>query len=185
MSRPPEGSLVRDVAILVIGYGNPGRRDDGLGPALAARLAALRLSGVTVESDYQLYIEHAELAARHDLVVFADAARDTQGDAPFYLRPVVPARDASCFSHHVSPQAVLQLAADCFGARPSGWLLGIRPLDLESFAEGLTSTAERNLALAVDALLATIGNEWRPLVGLSADTRAKTAKGEGDESSGI
>ena len=42
--------------ILVIGYGNPGRRDDGLGPALAARLEALALPGVTVESDFQLAI---------------------------------------------------------------------------------------------------------------------------------
>jgi hydrogenase maturation protease len=144
--------------ILVIGYGNPGRRDDGLGPALAARLAALGLDGVTVESDYQLSIEHAELAARHDLVVFADAAIDVEGGALFYLRPVTPAPDASCFSHHVSPQAVLQLAAECFGARPCGWLLGIRPLDLESFAEGLTPAAERNLAAAVDVLRALVEN---------------------------
>jgi len=138
--------------ILVIGYGNPGRRDDGLGPALAARLTALHLPRVTVESDYQLSIEHAELAARHDVVVFADAATDVPGDAPFYLRPVEPAPDASCFSHHVSPQAVLHLAAECFGAHPCGWLLGIRPLDLESFAEGLTPAAARHLASAVDAL---------------------------------
>jgi len=47
---------------------------------------------------------------------------------------------------------VLQLAAECFGARPSGWLLGIRPLDLESFAEGLTPAAERNVATALAAL---------------------------------
>jgi len=148
--------------ILVIGYGNPGRRDDGLGPALAARLASLCLPGVTVESDYQLSIEHADLAARHDLVVFVDAARDAAGSTAFYLRPVTPAPGASCFSHRISPQAVLQLAADCFAARPGGWVLGIQPEDLESFAEGLTPTAERNLASAVVALRARIENEWRP-----------------------
>ena len=174
----PDGSLTGDVAnagrkapvdprsadparrILVLGYGNPGRRDDGLGPALAARLAALGLPGVTVESDYQLSIEHAQLAAQHHLVVFADAATDVAGDAPFYLRPVEPAPDASCFSHRVSPQAVLQLAAECFGAHPRGWLLGIRPLDLETFAEGLTPVAERNLGSAVDALREAFGI-WR------------------------
>ena len=148
--------------ILVIGYGNPGRFDDGLGPALAARLAALRLAGVTVVSDYQLSIEHAELVARHDVVVFADAARDAADGDSFYLRPVTPSPDASCFSHQVSPQAVLQLAADCFDARPAAWLLGIRPQDLDSFAEGLTLTAERNLASAVDALREMIEKgQWR------------------------
>jgi hydrogenase maturation protease len=139
------------LSILVIGYGNPGRRDDGLGPAFAARLEALRLPGVTVESDYQLAIEHAHLAAQHDIVVFADAAADVDGESPFYLRPIQPAPEDRYSSHSVSPQAVLRLAAQCFGAHPTGWLLGIRPMDLESFAEGLTPEAEANLSAAVTA----------------------------------
>lgn len=137
--------------ILVIGYGNPGRRDDGLGPAFAARLEALHLSGVTVESDYQLAIEHAHSAAQHDIVVFADAARDIDNNSPFYLRPIQPAPDAHYTSHSISPQAVLQLASQCFDAHPAGWLLGIRPADLDSFAEGLTSQAESNLSAALTA----------------------------------
>jgi hydrogenase maturation protease len=137
--------------ILVIGYGNPGRRDDGLGPAFAARLEVLQLPGVTIESDYQLAIEHAHLAAQHDIVVFADAAADTDGEGPFYLRPVHPAPEDRYSSHSVSPQAVLRLTAQCFGAHPSGWLLGIRPTDLESFAEGLTPEAESNLSAALTA----------------------------------
>jgi hydrogenase maturation protease len=135
--------------ILVIGYGNPGHRDDGLGPVFAARLETLGLPGITIESDYQLSIEHAELVAQHDVVVFADAAADIDGEAPFYLRPVQPAAGVSCFSHSVSPQAVLRLTAQCFGVHPSGWLLGIRPMDLESFAEGLTPEAESNLSAAL------------------------------------
>ncbi len=137
--------------ILVIGYGNPGHRDDGLGPAFAAGLEKLDLPGITIESDYQLSIEHAECAARHDIVVFADAAADVEADAPFYFRTVQPAPDATCFSHSISPQAVLHLAGQCFGARPRGWLLGIRPADLESFAEGFTAEAEANLAAALIA----------------------------------
>jgi len=139
--------------ILVIGYGNPGRRDDGLGPAFAGRLEALRLPGVTVDSDYQLAIEHAHLAAQHDLVVFADAAMDLDAEIPFYLRPIESAPGVRFSSHSISPQAVLNLAAECFGVRPSGWLLGIRPTDLESFAEGLTPQAEANLSAALTAFL--------------------------------
>jgi hydrogenase maturation protease len=145
MSEPPP-------RILVIGYGNPGRRDDGLGPALAARLQALNLPGVTVENDYQLSIEHAEVVARYDVVVFADAARDVPGDGPFYLSPLTPAPDARSFSHSLSPQAVLELAAQCFGARPRGWLLGIRPADLDSFGEGISPQGQENLSSALAAL---------------------------------
>lgn len=43
--------------ILLIGYGNPGRGDDGLGPALAAAIEAMELPGVTVEADYQLMVD--------------------------------------------------------------------------------------------------------------------------------
>jgi hydrogenase maturation protease len=140
--------------ILVIGYGNPGRRDDGLGPVFADRLEALGLPGVTVESDYQLSIEYAQLTAWHDIVVFADAATDMEGDTPFYLRSIQPAPDANCFSHGVSPQAVLYLSSHLFGASPGGWLLGIRPADLDSFAEGLTPEAEANLVIALGAFRA-------------------------------
>ena len=59
--------------VLLIGYGNPGREDDGLGPALAEAVAAMGLEQVTIESCYQLAVEHAEQAARHAVVIFADA----------------------------------------------------------------------------------------------------------------
>jgi len=144
--------------ILVIGFGNPGRRDDGLGPALAAQLAARQLPGVTIESDYQLCLEHAELVARHESTLFVDAAIDVPGHAPFRLGPLETLDEVSCFSHQLSPQAVLHVAAQCFGARPHAWLLGVRAEDVDSFAEGLTSAAERNLAAALDAALAWIAS---------------------------
>ena len=71
----------RRETVLLLGYGNPGRLDDGLGPALAARVEALALPGVTVQADYQLCLEDAEAAARHDVVIFADAA--ASGAEPF------------------------------------------------------------------------------------------------------
>ena len=59
--------------ILLIGYGNPGRLDDGLGPAFAKAVEALHTPGVTVEANYQLAVEDAHAVAQHEIVVFADA----------------------------------------------------------------------------------------------------------------
>jgi hydrogenase maturation protease len=146
--------------ILVIGYGNPGRRDDGLGPALAARVEAQQWTGVTVQSDYQLMIEHSALMVGHDVVVFADAALNLPRGEPYDLQPVAAASCPSGFSHHLPPPAVLQLAADCFGARPQAWLLGIRAVDLRSYAEGLTPEAEKNLGAAFVALRDAV-ESWR------------------------
>ncbi len=57
--------------IRLIGYGNPGRGDDGLGPALAAHL--MEEPDIVVTSDYQLTVDHALLLADAQIVVFADA----------------------------------------------------------------------------------------------------------------
>jgi hydrogenase maturation protease len=136
--------------ILLIGYGNPGRGDDGLGPALAARIEALTLSGVTVEIDYQLTVDHAALIAAHDLVVFADAAIGL--DAPFRLTPLGAAPPAALGSHRVTPEAALHLASLLFGNAPSAWMLAIAGAEFGAIREGLSPTAERNLALAADHL---------------------------------
>ena len=75
--------------VLLIGYGNPGRLDDGLGPALATAIEKLGIEGVTVDAAYQLSVEDAAAAAEHDIVVFADA--DVSGPEPFRFHRIEPA----------------------------------------------------------------------------------------------
>ncbi|MCL2102548.1 MAG: hydrogenase maturation protease [Syntrophorhabdaceae bacterium] len=137
--------------ILVIGYGNPGRSDDGLGPALVQRLEALAIPGVTPEADYQLSIEHAAMAAQHDVVVFADA--DSSCSEPFYLRPVFARHIPGFTSHSVSPEEVLHIAQSCFNASPRGYILGMRAQILEPFSEGLSPSAQEALEAALEHLL--------------------------------
>ncbi len=133
--------------VLVIGFGNPGRADDGLGPALATGLEKLRIPGLTVESDYQLSIEHAAMVAEHDVVVFADA--DPQAGGPFYLRRVAPVAGGRFTSHSVAPGEVLHLARSCFAASPEGYLLGMRAEVLDRFGEGLSAQAREGLDAAL------------------------------------
>ena len=131
---------------LVIGFGNPGRRDDGLGPALAAWLDGRAIPGVTVDSDYQLTVEDAEAVARHEVVVFADAA--VGGSEPFYFRRTHPRGAPGFSSHGVEPGEVLALAEALFGARPEAYVLGIRGYAFNEFGEGLSDLAAANLAAA-------------------------------------
>ncbi|MFL7814309.1 MAG: Ni/Fe hydrogenase, partial [Anaerolineales bacterium] len=66
--------------VLVYGYGNPGRQDDGLGIALVDKLeewaSQQGLDGVQFENNYQLNIEDAEAISGKDLVIFADASEE-------------------------------------------------------------------------------------------------------------
>jgi hydrogenase maturation protease len=142
------------VPLLLIGYGNPARQDDGLGPALAAAIEKLNLDGVTVDSGYQLGVEDAETAARHRTVIFADAA--TTGPEPFAFRALAPESPQSFSSHSVAPAAVLSLAHDAFGSNVAGYLLAIRGYSFEMFVETLTEKAAANLAAAEKWLAAAL-----------------------------
>ena len=129
--------------VLFIGYGNPGRLDDGLGPALAARIEALSLKGMTVEAEYQLAVENAYDVSIHDIVIFADAA--VRGKAPFFFKEIHPRPPLSLGSHSVSPEAVLSFAERLFHSRARGYVLGIRGYEFNGYNERLSERAEKNL----------------------------------------
>lgn len=138
---------VEQATVLVIGYGNPGRLDDGLGPALAQELEKRGLSHVTVDSDYQLTVEDAAAIAEHDVVVFADAS--VSGDDPFSFQRIEPEEPMSFSTHSVSPEALLHLAERCFGKRPRAYVLAIRGYEFNEFGERLSEDAQKNLLSAL------------------------------------
>lgn len=138
---------------LVLGYGNPGRGDDGLGPALANRIDALGRPGLTTLDAYQLNIEDALDVAEHDVVWFVDAAKT--GPSPFGVREISAARSLEFTSHLVRPEAVLALARDGWGRTPKAFLLAIRGYRFE-FVERLTRAAACNLHAAEAMLLARL-----------------------------
>ena len=136
--------------VLVYGYGNPGRLDDGLGPALATEVASWELPDVSVETNFQLQIEDAALVAEYDVVIFADA--DVRCPAPFALRPLPAADEVRFTTHSVAPGSILALAQDHFGAAPRGYTLGIRGNDFDDFGEHLSESAQANLRAAAEYL---------------------------------
>ncbi len=137
--------------VLVIGFGNPAREDDGLGPAMAEYLEGLDLPGITVDSNYQLSIEDAAEVAEHDLAVFIDAA--VEGEEPFSFQKLEPKEELSFSSHSVEPASVMALAGSLFGGDKEGYMLGIRGYSFEMFTEGLTDKARRNLNEAKEFLV--------------------------------
>ena len=96
--------------ILVYGYGNPGRQDDGLGPALVERLEGEHIPGVATDSNYQLQVEDAVAVSQSDTVIFVDAA--ASGDEPFTFSEVKPSSETTFTTHSVSPGSVLALCYD-------------------------------------------------------------------------
>jgi hydrogenase maturation protease len=133
--------------VLVYGYGNPGRLDDGLGPAVIEALDGAIPPGVTLDSNYQLSVEDAALVAEHEVVVFVDA--DATGPAPFWFDALEPTDDVSFSSHSLSPGAVLGLSRGALGGTAAGYVLGVRGYEFDEFAERLSEGARRNLDAAL------------------------------------
>ena len=144
-------------SVLLIGYGNPGRGDDGLGPLLAAALEARQVPGLTVESDYQLTVEDVDAVRRHDVVVFADAA--ATGAEPYCFRRILAGGSPGFSSHNVEPSEVLALAETLFNKAPKAYVLGIRGYEFDTFREGLSKRAGANLSKAVAFLERVIRTE--------------------------
>lgn len=135
--------------ILIYGYGNPGREDDGLGIELVKELEAWAkdsgLNGLSFDSNYQLNIEDADLISDKDLVVFADASTEDIGD--FILTEVTGEADVSFTTHAASPGYIKKLCEELFGKKPEVFLLHIKGYQWE-FKEGLSENAGKNLEKA-------------------------------------
>jgi hydrogenase maturation protease len=156
-------------SVLLLGYGNPGRRDDGLGPWIAEEMERRHVGRVTVQTDFQLGIECCVEMARHKVVLFLDAAR--VGPEPFKVRQLSAAGSGSLFpiaiekpttidveftTHLLSPEVLMALCESSFAARPLAWLVGVRGYSFGG-GERLSRKALRNARAAIallDALLA-------------------------------
>jgi hydrogenase maturation protease len=147
--------------ILVYGYGNPGRQDDGLGAALVEQLDAwLAIHpelNVTTDCNYQLNIEDVAAIAGSDLVIFVDATLDEEV-VNFRFETVKPSDARVEFTMHaVSPSFVLDLCGKILGTRPQAYLLQIRGYTWD-FEERISDMAQQNLQAALDYLKHYLAN---------------------------
>ena len=141
--------------MLILGYGNPGRQDDGLGPAAIAEMEKISGPDVSLQENYQLVIEDAADIAEHDVVWFVDATRS--GAEPYDIRELTAMHEIAFTSHLLKPETLLAITERYYDKSPEAYLLGIRGYEFE-FLEGLTDRARDNLTQAVAALRQSIGN---------------------------
>jgi hydrogenase maturation protease len=96
--------------VLLFGYGNPGRLDDGLGPAFIEAFEGRDLENVTLDADYQLTVEDAAAVAQHDVTIFIDAS--VNGAEPFFFEKLDPKSSATFSSHSVEAGGILGQAQE-------------------------------------------------------------------------
>jgi hydrogenase maturation protease len=129
--------------VLIIGYGNPLRSDDGFGWHAAQQLeTSSHLPNIEVITRQQLTPELAETASHFDLVIFIDAARDLP---PGQIRCDKILADTSRsgpgpsgFAHFLTPASLVAWSAELYDKFPEAYYLSVGG---ESFSEGETISA--------------------------------------------
>jgi hydrogenase maturation protease len=155
--------------VLVVGYGNALRTDDGLGWHAADLLADdPRLAGATVLQRHQLMPELALDISAAALVVLVDASHALPAGTLTVTR-VERAGDAgTTWSHHLSPPSLVALAHELYGRAPAVFLVsaGVESLEL---GDRLSPVVEAELPRVVDTVADLIASEPADSTAESAD----------------
>jgi hydrogenase maturation protease len=137
--------------VVILGYGNPQRHDDGLARTALERLELACLPGeVEFVHAYQLVPEHASIASQADLLIFVDASQ-TGPSGEIRIERIRPGGAFPSPSHHLSAPALLTLMREAYGAEPEAYLATVRGESFE-LGEGLTPAMERLLPQLVRAV---------------------------------
>ena len=141
---------------LWIGFGNPLRRDDGVGGRAARILAE---EGLRAQACFQPLPELAIDIAAAGRVVFLDADLEL-APGVVRLRALDPA-PCSPWSHRLDAAGLLSLAGAFDGERPEAWVLSIGILDV-GIGEGLSAPVEAGLAELLALARCFAEDRWFP-----------------------
>jgi hydrogenase maturation protease len=132
---------LKDNKIYIYGFGNPGRQDDGLGPAIIDRLEQDNITGIITDSNYQLNIEDAHNISGSDVVIFVDASIDAE--EPIKKKKIMPSEEITFTTHSMSPESVLALSKEIYDKDIEAYIMAIRGYEWE-FNEKFSPKAVRN-----------------------------------------
>ncbi len=141
--------------ILIYGYGNPGRQDDGIGARFTELFEKWKeeqnLDHISVDCNYQLNIEDSAVIAEYDMVIFVDAS--IVEDVENYRLEKIKPDDATIefTMHAVSVSYVVDLCNKIYGKTPESYVLHIKAYEFD-FIEELTPKAAVNMLDAFDFL---------------------------------
>ena len=150
--------------MLVFAWGNPSRGDDALGPALIARIEALRPTHpewgeVALLTDFQLQPEHALDLEGRERVLFVDASVSCA--SPYAFDRLRPSPGFGYTTHAMKPEALLAVFRQVTGREPPPcWLLTIRGTAFELGAP-LSAEAASNLDAAASFVESLLSGHWK------------------------
>lgn len=147
-----------DTPVLVIGYGNVLRGDDGAGPAAAQALRE-KLPPQTAEvlSVHQLLPELSERLSRSGLAIFIDADWSVPAGQVRQKALTAGIDGDKVIGHHQSPQNLLNMAGQLYGRAPPAILFNVGAASF-GYQEGLSTPVRRAIPKLVREVVRTVIN---------------------------
>ncbi len=134
----------------IVGYGNPERRDDGLGPHIVRALTAALPPGGrwNLVIAWHLEPELVETVSEADGLILVDATSERLTSGRRWSRLVPRLDEASPLSHSVRPGFLLGLVELLHGRRPPAWQVSVQGEEFHH-GRGLSTAAARRARRAV------------------------------------
>ncbi len=138
--------------ILIIGYGNTLRGDDGAGQRIAEMVSEWGLDGVRSLPVHQLTPELAEPISTAKLAIFVDAYpdSDSQGLQVLGLEGE-EGNDTGFTTHNCDPRSLLQMAKFLYGSAPPAWWLLVPAVNFD-FGEEFSAITQQGVAEALSKI---------------------------------
>jgi len=139
---------------LLIGIGNSGRADDGLGWAFLDEVEKTLPKNYDLEYRYQLQVEDAELISHYNTVFFIDAHKKKLVNG-YLIEKCLAVETHHFTTHELPPETVLYLTNQMYKKYPKAFVLGITGVAFE-LKIGLSAEAKKNLSQAVKGFCESI-----------------------------
>lgn len=147
----------KSCAAQIIGYGNPLRRDDGVGPFILQQLRALLTADdrIRLQTMEQLDFSMADELQDVDRIVFVDASvNDLSGG--WRIGRLQPQFHFGAFAtHHVTPAEILGILQRLYRRYPLAWAVSVTGFDF-GYGRGLSAETKKHAGRAAAAIHAFV-----------------------------
>ncbi|BAY15753.1 hypothetical protein NIES21_15720 [Anabaenopsis circularis NIES-21] len=140
-----------NATVMVIGYGNDLRSDDGIGQRIADEIASWDLSAVKSLAVHQLTPELADALANAELAIFVDAYVPSES-FDVQVRSLSPSGENAIAGHAADPQSLLALTQTLYGHCPPAVWVTVPGVNFE-FGDRISQITETGKAIALGKIM--------------------------------
>jgi hydrogenase maturation protease len=133
--------------VIVIGYGNDLRSDDGIGQLIANTIKSWDLPNLKSLAVHQLTPELAANLANVNLAIFVDARINLESE-DVQIESIVPTESRIIIGHTADALSLLALCQSLYNHCPPAWLVTVPGINFE-LGDRISPIAEKGIEIAI------------------------------------